>query len=1033
VSTLKETPGTPTTRRPPSGPIRRLAPVRPHVAGAIFARNFLGYFSSPAGYVFITLFVLVASWAEFWQPVFFADNLANLDPLDAWMPYILLVFVPAITMNIWAEERKQGTDELLLTLPARDAEVVLGKYAAAVGIYTVALAFLAVGHVPLLMSLGRPDLGVLAATYLGDWLMGAMLIAVGMVASVLSTNVTVAFILGALFCAVPVFAGWLGPALQMVGALGRVPGLGWTARWFEPLAAGGAARWAEALSVPGQFRDFGAGVVPLPGVLYFVALAWAMLYLNNVLLGRRHWAGGRASAGRWLHATIRVVALVVALVSLDVVVLRWLNVRVDATEGGLHTLSAISRQILREIPADRPVYIQAYVSPEVPREYVEVRTNLVNTLNELAALGGDRVRLNLVEADRFSPEAREAESRFGIKPREVITEVDGRQRPDDLTLGVAITSGLEQVVVPFFDRGLPIEYELIRSIRVVTGSERKRVGILDTDAHLLGGMDFQSFARDPEWDVVSELKKQYEVTPVSADLPIPFEEVQTISALGTPRGGHFTLTFDDQTTGEIPFDADAAKVAEALGALKAVGPGHLKVEGGPLPKEPITVTFAGAFTGRDVPELVASSKLDGDENPEVKVATTTKVLDALVVAQASSLTQPQMDVLAEFIDKGGPTLLLIDPAPLVNLALSPLEERMPGMRGMGPTQPEPKGDLGPLLESLNLEWPVDRIVWADYNPHRSYEFPPEYVFIGPSNGAKAPFGKDRISSGLQEVFLAFPGLLRNRDMPGKPEVTPLLQTGPDGGTLTFDEAIERGPLGMSDLRPARPHFGSGDAYTLAAHVRGKEPESGGRPIHVVAIADLDLISDSMFALRRRPVESLDEFDFDNVTFLLNAVDVLAGDDRFLDLRKRRPRHRTLTTLEAETRAFVERARAEQKKAEEDADARLAKAQEALDKAVAEISNSKEYDARTKESMVLYRESVERQRLKAATAEIEAEKRQAIERSKQEQEAAVAAIENRVRAQAITLTPLPPLVLACVVFFLRASRENLGANPERLRA
>ncbi len=1048
VTTLQNQQAETSSRSERSG--RRLtAPFRPHVVGAVFGRNFLGYFSNPTGYVFIFLFVLVCSWAEFWQPIFFANNLANLDPLNAWMPYLLLFFIPAVTMSIWAEERRQGTDELLLTLPANDVEVVLGKYLAALGIYTVSLIFLAVGHVPLLKSLGNPDLGVIAATYLGYWLMGVMLIAVGMVASLLSSNVTVAFILGAVFCAVPVFASGLGPVGEMISSLQGLKWLSGIGKAFgglsSALAGTNTQRVIEDLSIPSQFHDFGTGVVPLSGVVYFLAMAAGMLYLNRVLLGRRHWAGGQASAGRWIHAVVRVASVVLALISADVLVSRWINVRVDATEERLHTLSKPSRDLVQSLPTDRPVYIQAYYSPEVPREYVQVKADLLNTLREFAAMGGDKIRLNLVETRRYSDEAREAEKRFGITAKRVPTINEGRQSTEELYLGVAFTSGLEQVVVPFFDRGLPVEYELTRSIRVVSGSERKRVGILETDAKLLGGLDFQSMSQETEWEIVQELKKQYEVGPVSADVPIPIEEVQTISISGIPNGGTFTLTFDGQTTPPIPYNADAPAVAKALAELSNLDPSDLSASGGPLPKTAVEVTFKGRFTGQHVPELTAQSALTGENSarPTVRAQKSTTIFDAVLVAQAPSLTQKQIENLTEYIRKGGATLLLLDPMPLVNLSLAPEERRTP-MGGMfNAPPPEPKGNLLPLLDLLGIEWPRTEIVWNPYNPHPQLELPVEYIFIGRGSGASEPFGNDPISSGLQEIFLPFPGLLRSRAMPGDPTFTPLLRTNDLGGTLSYDEALQRGPFGLSRLRPERPHFPSNRPYTLAAkiegtvqdpaHAEGKDAKqtAAKSKIRVIAVADLDMISDSFFELRRKPTSTFDFLDFDNVTFVLNCVDTLAGDETFIELRKKRPKHRTLTALEAESKRYIDKSQAEEQKAEDNARSQLEAAQKRLDDAVDKIRNSKEYDERTKESMVRYRQQVEQRRLDLIKSEIEAEKKQAIEESKARREQAIEAIQNRVRAQAIALTPLPALILGVFVFFIRASRENRGANPSRL--
>ncbi len=448
---------------------------------AVFKRNFVSYFANPTGYLFICVFVLMCSASAFWPPDFFNNNLANLDQLS-WgiqilgfrfgFSIIMLVFIPSITMGIWAEERRQGTDELLLTIPAGDFEIVLGKYLAAVAIFTVSLLFSLVCNFAVLKWLGDPDVGLFLGTYFGYWLIGLAMLAIGMAASFLTSNLTVSYILGVLFNAPLVFAS---AAEVLFGLKAAAP--------------------LRNFSIGEQFSDFGHGLISLSGIVYFLSIVVVMLYLSMVLIGRRHWVTGRRGSPMGIHYSLRFLSLAAIVIGATVVFERH-DARLDVTSEQLSSLSPQTREILADMKLERPVQIDAFISPDVPEAYVQERLNLLTILREFQALGKGMIRVSVHNAEPLSDEAALAEKRFGIEPRKVPTRNHGVISFDNIFMGVAVTSGLEKVILPFIDRGIPFEYELIRSLGTVTQEKRKRVGVLATDAQVFGRFNPMNPARE---------------------------------------------------------------------------------------------------------------------------------------------------------------------------------------------------------------------------------------------------------------------------------------------------------------------------------------------------------------------------------------------------------------------------------------------------------------------------------------------------------------------------------------------------------
>jgi ABC-2 type transport system permease protein len=230
---------------------------------------------------------------------------------------------------------------------------------------------------------------------------------------------------------------------------------------------------------------------------------------------------------------------------------------------------------------------------------------------------------------------------------------------------------------------------------------------------------------------------------------------------------------------------------------------------------------------------------------------------------------------------------------------------------------------------------------------------------------------------------------------------------------------------------------------MAARVKGRlpapppQPEAKDQPppaakeAHVVVIADVDLISDQFFNLRRERPEGFEAFDFDNVSFVLNCVDTLVGDESFIALRKRRPRHRTLEAVERLVRTYRERNQEQDKKADEEAKEELKKAQAALDAKVEEVRKRTDLDERTKDVMLASIQERENRRFAATKANIEIKYDREKEKNKADRERKVRGLHSRIKALAILLPPLPALLLAGLVFMTRTRREYRGASPNRL--
>jgi ABC-2 type transport system permease protein len=901
---------------------------------SVFKRNFVSYLSNPTGYVFICVFVLLSSIAAFLPDEFFNANLANLEQLNLWFPLIMLVFVPAITMGIWADEKRQGTDELLLTIPASDFDIVLGKFKAAVCIYFVSLIFSFICNLFILKYLGSPDIGLIISTYIGYFLIGMSMISIGMVASFLTGNLTVAYILGAIFCSPLIAIQWIDAAPIHVSL----------------------ATILKSFSIAAQFELFGRGIFNLSSIIYFAMITSTMLYLSMVMIGRRHWAANRKWIGIF-HYSIRTVSLLIIGLSV-VFIFRHHDLRADMTEEKLGTLSPSTIQLLKNLKPDHPIIIEAFLSPDVPDSHIQTRLNIISTLDEIQAICGGNV--SLIIHHNMQPNTNEAliaNQRYGIKPQEVAFSARGQHTVKNVFLGVALRSGLNTLTLPFINRGLSVEYELVHAICNVSMPIKKRVGVLKTDAALFSRFDMSSSRVTQAWEIIEELKKQYTVIEVD-------------------------------------------------------------------PKDPISERF-----------------------------------DVLFAVQPSALAPNETQNFIDAVTKGQPAIIFEDPYPVYVAGVAGTSEDriasgMMGMFGRG----QPKGSLEPLWKFLGVRIEGSQIIWQEYTPIRRIDKISRlkfFIFLDRSteknlrykSDLKSPFTGDIVSASLQYLMIPFAGHITDEPTAtNKLTITPILRTFKEPSGIIMTLALKRG---MQDETWEQSLVTNKSEKNIAVRITGElaaPPQADVKPdqkpelpepikVNVLLVADIDLLSNSMFELRKNPMSEGSEFDFDNVNFVLNAIDNLAGDNRFLEIRNRRPKHRTLSKFDENTDTIRQITSQSLKELQEKFNDKIKEEQNKLNSSIGKLRD--EYTGGSlSESEVAQRVAtmvvVLQKKFEAEEDQLKRNLNIAINEAEVKLNEHIRKIQGRYKLAAVMIPPIPPLLIALTVFFSRRAKEFEGIPKSRLK-
>jgi ABC-2 type transport system permease protein len=414
---------------------------------SVARREIRSYFDQPTAYILIVAFLGLALFLAFRQ--IYLNKIATLRPLFDLFPWLMAMFVPAITMRSLAEERRNRTLEWLLAQPLRERDVVVGKFLGDWLFLLVAIA----GTLPLalgLLLLSDADPGMMLAQYFGAALLGAHYVAMGLWASSLTRNQITAFILAAMLSFIFVLIG-----LPVV-TLGLPPAIGGT---------------LARLSVLSHFDNVARGVIDLRDVLYFSSMAGLFLVLAGFALSRE-----RLSRERGAYRRLRLGAAVTAA---GVILLNllggYVRGRLDLTREKVYTLSAGTRSLvsgLKDI-----LQIKLFVSSELPPEVQLLLRDVRDLLADMQRASNGNLRVVEANPDAKDEVRQEAQT-LGIVPTEFNVFRDNEFQVKRGWFGLALLYANERRVIPSIDRTDDLEFRLASFINSMTAPSKPTIMFL---------------------------------------------------------------------------------------------------------------------------------------------------------------------------------------------------------------------------------------------------------------------------------------------------------------------------------------------------------------------------------------------------------------------------------------------------------------------------------------------------------------------------------------------------------------------------